>query len=51
LTSLARSGNEGTLQDGERVTAVGRPARKLLGLYIALLKRADGTVPIDELVE
>ena len=43
--------NESTLRAGDRVTATGRPARKGLGLYLAELKKADGTVLIDELQE
>ena len=43
--------NESTLKVGDRVTATGRPARKGLGLYLAELTKADGTVLIDELQE
>jgi hypothetical protein len=43
--------NDATLRPGERVTATGRPAREGLGLYLAELVKADGTVLIDELVE
>jgi hypothetical protein len=43
--------NESTLKAGDRVTATGRPARKGLGMYLAELKKADGTVLIDELQE
>jgi Family of unknown function (DUF6152) len=43
--------NESTLKAGDRVTARGRPARKGLGLYLAELTKADGTVLIDELQE
>jgi hypothetical protein len=43
--------NEDTLMPGDRVTATGRPARKGLGLYLAALVKADGTVLIDELEE
>lgn len=43
--------NEDTLKPGDRVTATGRPAREGLGLYLAELLKADGTVLIDELVE
>ncbi len=43
--------NESTLKAGDRVTATGRPARKGLGLYLAELTKADGTVLIDELQE
>jgi hypothetical protein len=43
--------NESTLKPGDRVTATGRPARKGLGMYLAELKKADGTVLIDELQE
>jgi DNA/RNA endonuclease YhcR with UshA esterase domain len=42
---------ESTLTPGDRVTAIGRPARKGLGVYLARLTKADGTVLIDELVE
>ena len=40
-----------TLVPGETVTATGRPARAGLGLYLAWLAKADGTVLIDELEE
>lgn len=40
-----------TLVPGDTVTATGRPARKGLGLYLARLAKADGTVLIDELEE
>jgi hypothetical protein len=43
--------NEHTLKPGDRVTATGRPAREGLGIYLAELLKADGTVLIDELVE
>ena len=43
--------NEQTLKPGDRVTATGRPAREGLGLYLAELLKADGTVLIDELEE
>jgi hypothetical protein len=43
--------NDATLRPGDRVTATGRPAREGLGLYLAELVKADGTVLIDELVE
>jgi hypothetical protein len=43
--------NDATLKPGDRVTATGRPAREGLGLYLAELVKADGTVLIDELVE
>jgi DNA/RNA endonuclease YhcR with UshA esterase domain len=43
--------SESTLTAGDRVAATGRPARKGLGLYLALLVKADGTVLIDELEE
>lgn len=43
--------SETTLQKGERVRAVGRPARRGLGMYLSYLARADGTVLIDELEE
>jgi hypothetical protein len=43
--------NDATLRPGDRVTATGRPAREGLGLYLAALVKADGTVLIDELVE
>ena len=43
--------SQSTLQPGERVKAIGRPARKGLGLYLSYLARADGTVLIDELEE
>jgi hypothetical protein len=43
--------NEATLRPGDRVTATGRPAREGLGLYLAELIKADGTVLIDELEE
>ena len=43
--------NEDTLKPGDRVVATGRPAREGLGLYLAELIKADGTVLIDELVE
>jgi uncharacterized protein DUF6152 len=42
---------ESTLAAGDQVTAIGRPARKGLGVYLARLTKADGTVLIDELVE
>lgn len=43
--------NDTTLKSGDRVTAIGRPARKGLGLYLAALTKADGTILIDELQE
>jgi Family of unknown function (DUF6152) len=43
--------SESTLVAGDRVTAIGRPARRGLGLYLARLTKADGTVLIDELQE
>ncbi|HLF11235.1 MAG TPA: DUF6152 family protein [Gammaproteobacteria bacterium] len=43
--------NESTLKSGDRVTATGRPARRGLGLYLAALTKADGTILIDELEE
>jgi hypothetical protein len=43
--------SESTLQAGERVKAIGRPARRGRGLYLSFLARADGTVLIDELEE
>jgi hypothetical protein len=43
--------NAATLRPGDRVTATGRPAREGLGLYLAELIKADGTVLIDELEE
>jgi hypothetical protein len=43
--------NDDTLRPGDRVTATGRPAREGLGLYLAELIKADGTVLIDELEE
>jgi hypothetical protein len=43
--------SETTLQRGERIRAIGRPARRGLGMYLSYLARADGTVLIDELEE
>lgn len=40
-----------TLVAGDVVTATGRPAREGLGMYLAWLGKADGTVLIDELEE
>ena len=52
-TKLVRGSGwtESTLVAGDRVTAIGRPARRGLGLYLARLTKADGTVLIDELQE
>jgi len=43
--------SETTLQTGERIRAIGRPARRGQGMYLSYLARADGTVLIDELQE
>ena len=43
--------SDATLRAGDKVTATGRPAREGLGLYLAALIKADGTVLINELVE